>query len=85
VTPRMLLRSANTALLILLSAVGQLHVSASEFPGKGVPLGVAGCAVTIEDEMRDRRAGNRTPPHPSRSVDSDICYMLKTPAFRNKW
>jgi hypothetical protein len=44
----------------MLSAVGQLHVPASEFPGKGVPLGVAGCAVTSEDEMRDDRAGNRT-------------------------
>jgi hypothetical protein len=61
VTPRRLLRSVNTALLILLSAVGQLHAPAIEFPGKGVPHGVAGCAVTSEDEMRDDRAGNRTP------------------------
>ena len=61
VTLRRLLRRVNTAVLILLCAVGQLHVSASEFPGKGVPHGVAGCAVTTEDEMRDDRAGNRTP------------------------
>lgn len=60
-TPRRLLRSVNTALLIVLCAVGQLHVPASEFPGKGVLHGVAGCAVTSEDEMRDGRAGNRTP------------------------
>lgn len=44
-TPRRLLRSVNTALLILLCAVGQLRVAASEFPGKGVLHGVAGCAV----------------------------------------
>ena len=60
-TPRRLLRSVNTALLILLYAVGQLHVPASEFPGKGIPYGVAGCAVASEDEMRDDRVGNRTP------------------------
>ena len=60
-TPRRLLSCVNTALLVLLSAVGQLHAPASEFPGKGIPHGVAGCAVTSEDEMRDDRAGNRTP------------------------
>lgn len=64
VTPRRLLRSVNTALLILLSAVGQLHAPVSEFPGKGVPrdvIQVERCAVTSEDEMRDDRAGSRTP------------------------
>jgi hypothetical protein len=46
------------------SAIGQLHAPPIEFPGRCVPCGfciVEVRAVTSKDEIRDDRAGSRTP------------------------